>query len=56
MKVVTFAAPAEPPSPRYTFDEQQTVVDGVLIHDWDDRSHGQVTMQKVLNMSLNNGP
>lgn len=57
MKVVTFAGGLQNAAitPGYTFDEQQTVVDGVLIHDWDDRSHGQVTMQKVLDMSLNNG-
>jgi cell division protein FtsI/penicillin-binding protein 2 len=57
MKVVTFAGGLQNSAitPGYTFDEQQTVVDGVLIHDWDDRSHGQVSMQKVLDMSLNNG-
>jgi cell division protein FtsI/penicillin-binding protein 2 len=57
MKVVTFAGglQAGAITPGYTFDEQQTVVDGHLIHDWDDRSHGEVTMQQVLDMSLNNG-
>ncbi|MGD1054008.1 MAG: penicillin-binding protein 2 [Candidatus Dormibacteria bacterium] len=57
MKTVTFAGGLQDGAitPGYTFDEQQTVVDGVLIHDWDDRSHGQVTMQQVLDMSLNNG-
>ena len=57
MKTVTFAGGLQDGAitPGYTFDEQQTVVDGVLIHDWDDQSHGQVTMQKVLDMSLNNG-
>ena len=57
MKVVTFAGGLQNSAitPGYTFDEHQTVVDGVLIHDWDDRSHGQVTMQQVLDMSLNNG-
>jgi cell division protein FtsI/penicillin-binding protein 2 len=57
MKTVTFAGGLQNGAitPGYTFDEHQTVVDGVLIHDWDDRSHGQVTMQQVLDMSLNNG-
>ncbi len=57
MKVVTFAGGLQNSAitPGYTFDEQQTVVDGILIHDWDDRSHGEVTMQQVLDMSLNNG-
>jgi len=57
MKVVTFAGGLQNSAitPGYTFDEKQTVVDGILIHDWDDRSHGEVTMQQVLDMSLNNG-
>ncbi len=57
MKTVTFAGGLQNSAitPGYTFDERQTVVDGILIHDWDDRSHGQVTMQQVLDMSLNNG-
>ncbi|MGA8014743.1 MAG: penicillin-binding protein 2 [Candidatus Dormiibacterota bacterium] len=57
MKVVTFAGGLQNGAitPGYTFDEQQTVVDGILIHDWDDRSHGRVTMQTVLDDSLNNG-
>lgn len=57
MKVVTFAGGLNNRAitPGYTFDEQQTVVDGVLIHDWDNRSHGVITMQKVLDDSLNNG-
>jgi cell division protein FtsI/penicillin-binding protein 2 len=57
MKVVTFAGGLQDGAitPGYTFDEQQTVVDGILIHDWDDESHGQITMQQVLDMSLNNG-
>jgi len=57
MKVVTFAGGLQNGAitPQYTFNEQQTVVDGALIHDWDDRSHGKVTMQQVLDESLNNG-
>jgi len=57
MKVVTFAGGLQNGAitPGYTFDEKQTVVDGHLIHDWDGRSHGEVSMQTVLDMSLNNG-
>jgi cell division protein FtsI (penicillin-binding protein 3) len=57
MKVVTFAGGLQNGAitPGYTFDEQQTVVDGHLIHDWDGRSHGMVSMQTVLDKSLNNG-
>ena len=57
MKVVTFAGGLNNRAitPGYTFNEQQTVVDGVLIHDWDRRSHGWITMQTVLDDSLNNG-
>ena len=54
MKTVTFAGGLQDGAitPGYTFDEQQTVGDGVLIHDWDDQSHGQGTLQTVLDMSL----
>ncbi len=34
---------------------RQQRIDGYLIHDWDRRSHGNVTMQWVLDNSLNNG-
>lgn len=57
MKVITFAGALERHliTPQMVIDEQQTVVDGYLIHDWDNRSHGKVTLQWVLDDSLNNG-
>ncbi len=57
MKVVTFAGGLQNGAitPGTVIDEKQTRVDGVLVHDWDGRSHGMVTMQKVLDNSLNNG-
>jgi cell division protein FtsI/penicillin-binding protein 2 len=57
MKVVTFAGGLNNGAitPQYRFYETQTVVDGHLIHDWDYRNHGWVTMQQVLDESLNNG-
>ena len=58
MKVVTFAGGLENHaiSPGTSFVEGQQVIDGYTIHDWDDRaSHGTVTMQQVLDQSLNNG-
>ncbi|HZU75898.1 MAG TPA: penicillin-binding protein 2, partial [Dehalococcoidia bacterium] len=57
MKVVTFAGGLQSHAitPQTVIDERQTVVDGSLIHDWDGVSHGRVTMQRVLDLSLNNG-
>ena len=57
MKVVTFAGGLENHAitPSTVIDERQSVVDGVLIHDWDNHSHGTVSMQTVLDESLNNG-
>jgi len=57
MKVVTFAGGLNNGAitPSTVINEQQTVIDGFLIHDWDSRSHGNVTMQRVLDLSLNNG-
>lgn len=57
LKVVTFAGGLahHAITPQTVIDERQSVVDGVLIHDWDNRSHGPVTMQTVLDQSLNNG-
>ena len=57
MKVVTFAGGLDHGTitPSTVINEQQTVIDGYLIHDWDSRSHGNVTMQRVLDLSLNNG-
>jgi cell division protein FtsI/penicillin-binding protein 2 len=42
-------------TPQYTFKEGPTTIDGATIHDWDNRAHGVITMQKVLDDSLNNG-
>jgi len=33
----------------------ESAEDAILIHDWDSRSHGTVSMQTVLDLSLNNG-
>jgi cell division protein FtsI/penicillin-binding protein 2 len=57
LKVVTFAGGLDHHviTPQTVIDERQSVVDGVLIHDWDNRSHGMVSMQTVLDDSLNNG-
>jgi cell division protein FtsI/penicillin-binding protein 2 len=57
MKVVTFAGGLNNHviTPQTVINERQTVIDGYLIHDWDDRSHGNVSMQTVLDLSLNNG-
>ncbi len=57
MKVVTFAGGLEHHAftPDQTINENQQTIDGFLIHDWDNRSHGKVTFQWVLDDSLNNG-
>jgi len=57
MKVVTFAGGLNNNAftPATVIDERQQRIDGFLIHDWDDHSHGKVTMQFVLDDSLNNG-
>lgn len=57
MKVVTFAGGLDHNTitPQTVINEQQTNIDGFLIHDWDDKSHGNVSMQRVLDLSLNNG-
>src|SRR5207244_1056352 len=57
MKVVTFAGGLDNHviTPSTVIDERQTVIDGHLIHDWDGRSHGRITMQFVVDDSLNNG-
>jgi cell division protein FtsI/penicillin-binding protein 2 len=57
MKVITFAGGLNHNAftPATVIDEKQQRVDGFLIHDWDRRSHGNVTMQWVLDDSLNNG-
>ncbi|HAW10327.1 MAG TPA: hypothetical protein DCX12_04480, partial [Chloroflexi bacterium] len=57
MKTVTFAGALQAGAitPGYSFDEGPTRIDGVTIQDWDHRAHGEITMQTVLDMSLNNG-
>jgi cell division protein FtsI/penicillin-binding protein 2 len=57
MKVLTFAGGLNHNAftPSTVIDERQQRIDGFLIHDWDRRSHGNVTMQWVLDDSLNNG-
>ena len=57
MKTVTFAGALQNGAitPGYTFDEGPTTIDGVTIQDWDRRAHGVISMQTVLDMSLNNG-
>jgi cell division protein FtsI/penicillin-binding protein 2 len=56
-KVVTFAGGLNTHAitPGYTFREGPTTIDGATIRDWDNRAHGRITMQKVLDDSLNNG-
>jgi cell division protein FtsI/penicillin-binding protein 2 len=57
MKVVTFAGGLENHAitPSYSFNEGPMNIGGFTIHDWDNRAHGTVTMQTVLEQSLNNG-
>lgn len=57
MKVITFAGGLNNNAftPSTVIDEKQQRIDGYLIHDWDRKSHGNVTMQWVLDDSLNNG-
>ena len=57
MKVITFAGGLNNNAfaPSTVIDEKQQRIDGYLIHDWDRRSHGNVSMQWVLDDSLNNG-
>jgi cell division protein FtsI/penicillin-binding protein 2 len=57
MKVITFAGGLNNKAftPSTVIDEKQTRIDGYLIHDWDGRSHGRISMQWVLDDSLNNG-
>jgi cell division protein FtsI/penicillin-binding protein 2 len=56
-KVVTFAGGLNDNAitPGYTFVEGPTTIDGATIRDWDGRAHGRITMQTVLDESLNNG-
>lgn len=57
MKVITFAGGLNHNAftPSTVIDEKQQRIDGYLIHDWDRKSHGDITMQWVLDDSLNNG-
>jgi cell division protein FtsI/penicillin-binding protein 2 len=56
-KVITFAGGLNTHAitPGYTFNEGPTTIDGATIHDWDNRAHGTINMQYVLDQSLNNG-
>ncbi len=56
-KVITFAGGLNTRAitPGYTFNEGPTTIDGATIHDWDNRAHGTINMQYVLDESLNNG-
>ena len=56
-KVITFAGGLNDHAitPGYTFKEGPTTIDGATIEDWDRRAHGTITMQTVLDESLNNG-
>ncbi|MDQ2961526.1 MAG: penicillin-binding protein 2, partial [Candidatus Dormibacteraeota bacterium] len=56
-KVVTFAGGLNDHAitPGYTFNEGPTTIDGATIRDWDNRAHGTISMQTVLDESLNNG-
>jgi cell division protein FtsI/penicillin-binding protein 2 len=56
-KLVTFAGGLNDHAitPGYTFNEGPTTIDGATIRDWDGRAHGTITMQTVLDESLNNG-
>jgi len=57
MKVVTFAGGLNNKAitPETTIEEGPVSVGGYTIGDWDGRAHGHVTMQWVLDDSLNDG-
>jgi cell division protein FtsI/penicillin-binding protein 2 len=57
MKVVTFAGGLNNKAitPQTTINEGPVSVGGYTIGDWDGRAHGNVTMQWVLDDSLNDG-
>jgi cell division protein FtsI/penicillin-binding protein 2 len=57
MKVVTFAGGLHNKAitPQTTINEGPITIDGHTIGDWDGRAHGNVTMQWVLDDSLNDG-
>jgi cell division protein FtsI/penicillin-binding protein 2 len=57
MKVVTFAGGLNNKAitPDTMIDEGPVTIDGYTIGDWDGRAHGHVSMQWVLDDSLNDG-
>ena len=57
MKTVTFAGGLDQHviTPNYAFDEGPVNIDGFTIKDWDFQAHGRITMQYVLEQSLNDG-
>ena len=57
MKVITFAGGLNNNAftPSTVIDEKQQRIDGYLIHDWDGAPTATITMQWVLDDSLNNG-
>lgn len=56
-KVITFAGGLNTGAitPQTMINEGPTTIDGATIHDWDNRAHGNINMQYVLDESLNNG-
>ena len=56
-KVVTFAGGLNSGAivPSTTINEGPVRIDGYTVGDWDHRAHGTVTMQTVLDLSLNDG-
>jgi cell division protein FtsI/penicillin-binding protein 2 len=58
MKLVTMSGGIDSNSvtPSTSFNETGAVsVDGFTIHDWDNKAHGNITMTKVIEQSLNVG-
>jgi cell division protein FtsI/penicillin-binding protein 2 len=58
MKLVTMSGGLDDHAvtPDYAFNETgQITVGGFTIHDWDNKPHGNVTMTRVLELSLNAG-
>jgi stage V sporulation protein D (sporulation-specific penicillin-binding protein) len=57
MKVITFAGGLDHGAitPATTMNEGPVTIGGYTIHDWDHKAHGNVTMQQVLDQSLNDG-
>jgi len=58
MKIVTLSGGLDDHAitPDYTFNETGAVsVGGFTIHDWDNKAHGNISMTRVLELSLNAG-